>query len=343
MYFGSFDPDYSRNRIIIKGLIENKVNVFQCKSEGLIFFRYFKLIKDFLKEKNNFDSVVVGFPGHYDVPLAFILGKIFKKKVFFDIFASTYETYVLDRKVAKKNSFKSRLYYFVDWLGLHLATYVITDTLAHGKFYSHLYKINPEKQIVVYVGSDDDYFYPRNIKEETDVLFYGSYQPLQGAAVIIEAAAHLPSVKFKMIGDGQTRKAAENIAKELMLNNVEFVDWMPLERLAEEISKAKICLGIFGKTQKANIVIPNKVYDYLASAKPVITAKTEATQELLETDTNSVLTELGNSQDLVLAIRDLIKNANNRLRIAKAGNNLSKTKLIPNYIVRNLVSRLNEK
>lgn len=340
-YFGSYDPDYARNRIIVKGLKANGVKVYQCQASGLIFSRYLKLLKYFIKYKDQCHAIIVGFPGHYDVPLAFILGKLFAKKTFYDVFASTYETYVLDREVIKKDSLRSRFFYFIDWFGLKLADYVIIDTLAHGKFYSKLYGLSSEKQILVYVGSDTDYFFPRKVKEETDVLFYGSYQPLQGAEVIIKAASLLPKIKFKMIGEGQTRKYCEDLAKKLKLKNVEFVDWLSLEKLAKEISKAKITLGVFGVSPKANIVIPNKVYDYLASSKAVITGNTDAARELLENYKNAVLVPMGNYLVLAKEISELII-AKKRQNIAENAHKLFIDKFKPALIVKRLVFKINE-
>lgn len=341
-YFGSYDPKYARNRIIKKGLIVNKIQVFEVTSSGLLPTRYLNLTLQFLKHKNQVNSIIVGFPGHYDVPLAYVLGKIFSKKVIYDIFASTYETYVLDRKVVRKNSFRSKFFYSLDWLGLKLADHVVIDTLAHGKFYSKLYGLNPTKQILIYVGSDADYFYPRKVKEETDVLFYGSYQPLQGVDVIIKAASTLPKIKFKMIGEGQTKKSIEGLARKLNLKNVRFVNWLSIEELAQEIAKAKITLGIFGNTQKANVVIPNKVYDYLASKKCVITKDTEAVREVLTANVNAMLVK-GEHNDLTEAIRGLVNNSEKRFKVAQAGYEFSDKKFRPEVLVTGLVKAISQK
>ena len=342
-YFGSYDPDYARNRIIIKGLKANGVKVYQCQASGLIFSRYLKLLKYFIKYKDQCHAIIVGFPGHYDMPLAYILGKIFGKKVVFDIFASNYETYVLDREVVKKGSLRSKFFYLLDWLGLKLADYVIIDTLAHGRFYSRLYDLAPKKQILIYVGSDTDYFYPRKVDEKTDVLFYGSYQPLQGADVIIKTASKLPEVKFKMIGEGQTKGYCQNLAKELKLKNVEFVSWLQLERLAEEVSKAKITLGIFGTSIKANVVIPNKVYDSLSCRKAVITAETSAAREILINGVNAVLVAPANSSVLAESIVNLLEDTKMRNKLAKNAYKLSIKNLIPRQIVKNLLVFIDEK
>ncbi len=336
-YFGSYDPNYSRNRIIKKGLEANGVKVFENRASGLVFIRYAKLISSFIKLRNQISYIIVGFPGHYDIPLAFLLGKVFTKKVYYDMFASTYETYVLDRKVTVKNSFKAKFYYFLDWLGLRLADYVIIDTRAHGKFYKKLYGLDLKKSILIYVGSDPDSFHPRKVKETTDVLFYGSYQPLQGTDVIIRAAAKLPKVKFKMIGEGQERNMAEDLVKNFKLKNVEFVNWLSTNELSEEIGKAKINLGIFGKSQKAEVVIPNKVFDSIASNKTVITSNNKAIKEISKISLNQfALVESGNPLKLASKINFLLNNPELRKNIAANGFLLYKSLFRPKIVVKKL-------
>lgn len=341
-YFGSYDPNYARNKIIKIGLEHHGFKVYECQAQGRFITRYFKLTKCFLKNHQNFEAVIVGFPGHLDMPLAAILGKIFRKKVFFDVFASTYETYVLDRAVIKKNSASSKFFYFIDWLALHLANYVIVDTKTHGTFYRKIYALNIKKQIVVYVGSLEQIFKPRKVKEDTDVLFYGSYQPLQGADVIVKAASLLPNVKFKMIGRGQTKAYCEDLSKKLRSKNVEFLDWLPLKKLAQEIVKSKITLGIFGSSPKTEVVIPNKVYDSLASAKPVITENTRAARELLINEFNAILIPARNASALAQKIDKLLKNPNLRQKIARNGYDFFVAKLKANLVVKNLILRIDE-
>jgi len=337
LYFGSYDPDYSRNRIIKKGLAANGLKVRGSQASGLIFVRYVKLLMSFLRVRKQICAIIVGFPGHYDVPLAFLLGKLFGKKVYYDIFASTYETYVIDRKVVNKYSTRAIFFYFIDWIGLKLADNVIIDTKAHGVFYRQLYGLNLKKTILVYVGSDPDYFYPRKLKETTDVLFYGSYQPLQGTDVIIKAAAKIPKIKFKMIGDGQERKSAEHLVKKFKLKNVEFTNWLPISKLSEEITKAKICLGIFGKSQKAEVVIPNKVFDAIASKKTVITSNNKAIREINDlSQKHLVLVEPDNPLKLASKIDIFLKNDEARRKYATNGYLLYKSLFTPKSVVKNL-------
>lgn len=335
-YFGSYDPEYARNRIIKKGLEANGSQIYECNAQGIVFRRYLKLTRLFLTSVNKFDCLIVGFPGYFDIPLAFVLGKIFGKKVFYDIFTSTYETYVLDRKVIEKNSLRAKFYYIVDWLGLRLANFVLVDTLAHGRLYSKTYGLNRKKQVLVYVGSDPDYFHPRKVKEETDVLFYGSYQPLQGVDIIIKAASMLPKDKFKMVGQGQMRNAVEKLANKLSVNNVEFVNWLSLADLAIEIAKAKICLGIFGESQKAKLVIPNKAFDAIASKKALITSDTTAAREVFSNNTTVCLIPSADSRQLTMAINRLLRNSRERHTLANESYKLYKKSYQPEKVVRRL-------
>src|SRR3989344_8962165 len=106
-YFGSFLADYSRNKILIQGLKENNCEIIFCQDSSYGVSHYLKLVKYFIKIHKKCDVILVGTIGLYDIPLAWILGKVFGKKVIFDAFISFYDTYVFDRKVIKKNSFKA--------------------------------------------------------------------------------------------------------------------------------------------------------------------------------------------------------------------------------------------
>jgi glycosyltransferase involved in cell wall biosynthesis len=336
-YFGSYDPAYSRNKVIIRGLELNNRDVYQCSFSGPFFSRQFELISRFLKVHKSVTSIIVGFPGHYDLPMAFLLGKIFGKRVIFDIFASKYETYVLDKKIISKYSPAACFFYLIDRLDVLLADYISIDTKSHGEFYKRLYKLSKNKMVLVYVGTDNRVFHPKNSKETNDVLFYGSYQPLQGVDVIIAAAKLLPLVRFKLIGRGQTKDMAKLTVRKEKIKNIEFVDWLPIEKLATEISKAKVVLGIFGSSEKAKVVIPNKVYDGLACQKAIITLETSAETELLQNGKNCVFIKRADPQELKSAIEKLLNNSKYREGIAKFGYSFYINNLTPEKVIENLL------
>lgn len=304
-YFGSYDPNYSRNQINMGGLIENGINIIECRSNGPFVKRYLSLFHKFFKTRDNFSSVIVGFPGWHDLPLAFVLGKIFNKKVIFDVFTPMHETFYMDRKQVRAGWF----YKLYDWINFKLSDYVLADTKTHLKVYCKNYGLNKKKGVVIYLGSDDHFFKPISRKETTDILFYGSYQPLQGVEHIINAASYLKDYKFKLIGKGQTKAKIEVLVKEKKLRNILFADWVSVVELADEIARAKIVLGIFGESEKALSVIPNKVYDGIACQKVVVTKKTTASLELFS-QKGCILIE--NDKELIDAIKLYMSNSNLR-------------------------------
>jgi hypothetical protein len=72
----------------------------------------------------------------------------------------------------------------------------------------------------------------------------------------------------------------QGLAKAMDLLNVTFLSFIPVSQLPFHIQKADLVLGIFGDTEKSQRVVPNKVYEGLAMAKPVITGDSPASESL---------------------------------------------------------------
>ena len=136
--------------------------------------------------------------------------------------------------------------------------------------------------------------------------------------------------------------AEQGVEKKLNLKNVEFVNWLPLEKLATEIAKAKISLGIFSKSEKANVVIPNKVYDALATKKAVISASTKAMAEIINSNPGSIiLVDKDNSEKLAQKLEDLLGDSVARRKYAINGYKLYKKIFTPEKVVKNLYKNFN--
>jgi glycosyltransferase involved in cell wall biosynthesis len=116
------------------------------------------------------------------------------------------------------------------------------------------------------------------------VLFYGQFIPLHGVPTIIEAARRLRQqpVDWLLIGRGQESPRICQMLDADPLPRLRWIEWVDYATLVEHIRAADVCLGIFGTSEKAASVIPNKVYQVLASGKPVITRDSAAIRELLD-------------------------------------------------------------
>jgi glycosyltransferase involved in cell wall biosynthesis len=350
MYFGTYEKNYPRNRIMIKGLQRNDIEVIEChlplweKSEDKTgkFFKsktkiilnliknYSKLIKIYKKSKKS-DTIIVGYPGQFDMILARILAP--RKKIIFNPMISMYDTIVLDRKLFKKKSIPAKLTLILDKLSCKLANKVILDTPEHARYFEKEIKVNKKKLRVVPVGADDDIFTPLKVEknDEINILFYGKFTPIHGIEYILKAAKILetnPKIKFTIIGKGQTHKKILELYNQLNLKNIKFIDWVPYDKLPIEINKSDICLGgHFGLGDKAGRVIPNKTFQMIATKKPVIVSNSIASKEGgLINNKNSLFCERGNTKEIVDKINKLIQDKKLSQDISENGYNIYKEK-----------------
>jgi glycosyltransferase involved in cell wall biosynthesis len=307
-YFGTYEGDYPRNRVMIKNLRKSGVEVMEChvplwerqsdKSGSYLaplslirvfcqlLFSYLLLVGRFFR-MGNFDYMMIGYIGQLDVFLARCLLFFRRRPLVFNPLISLYDTLVVDRGIFGEGTFTARILYRMDRWSFQLADLIVLDTNAHIEYLSRLLKVDKKKFVRIFVGADEDIFYPREQVNHKDgrfrVLFYGKFIPLHGIHHILNAAKELEndqSIQFRVIGHGQLSEAIHTLAERLDLRNVDFIDWVPYEMLPREIAEADLCLGIFGHTEKAQRVIPNKVFQALACGKPVITSDTVAIHEL---------------------------------------------------------------
>lgn len=97
------------------------------------------------------------------------------------------------------------------------------------------------------------------------------------------------------------------LATELNCKTIEWIDWIDYEHLPDEIHGADICLGIFGETDKAARVIPNKVFQVVACGRPLVTADTPPVRDFLGDAPNVRLVPPGDDVGLLDAIEDLLR------------------------------------
>ncbi len=364
LYFGTYSRDYIRNRVIIRGLKENGVDVVECHYalwrgveprinefkglKGLIrlSFNFFKayiiLTFKIFSTTSKPDFIIVGYTGHFDIPLAFIVSKILRRPLAFDFHVSLWDTFVMDRKIIKKGSLFEKILRGIDRTSLILPDIIFLDTSSHIEFVSNEFKINKGKFRRFWVGEEDDFFYPVKTEKfkEFTVIQFGGFIPLHGTEYIIEAARILKDekIKFLLVGKGQCFKEIRELSSGL--KNVEFTGWVEPEKLPELISKCHISLGIFGDTDKARRVIPNKIYESIACKIPVITGDTPAIREVFTHKKDIYLCKMMDGKSIADAIITLKNDERLREKIASNGYKLFLEKFTPFKIGKDVIEEL---
>jgi glycosyltransferase involved in cell wall biosynthesis len=309
LYFGTYDRAYPRNTQVISCLrgagvdvVEHHVSVWEGRQDnwaaGLAAaLRVAVSELRLFRRPKGFDALIVGYPGHFDFPAARWAAR--GRPVIFNPLVSLADTLVSDRGRFRRGSFAARTLEAVDRRAFKSADLVVADTEAHADFLSALTRVGRSRFAVCFVGAEERLFQPAWAwPERFTCLFVGKLIPLHGVDTILEAAQFAPEIPFRIVGSGQLEsRLAERPA------NVEWVPWVEYEHLPAEFARAGCSLGIFGTSDKARRVIPNKAYQALASGTPLVTGDTAAARELLVDGESALLVPPGDAAALADAVR----------------------------------------
>ena len=249
------------------------------------------------------DALLVGYPGHFDVPAARRVAR--GRPVVFNPLVSLADTFVSDRRRFRPGSVPARLLETVDRRALRAADLVVADTASNARHLRELGGLEPERTAVCFVGAEERLFHPvwRRPKQFT-ALFVGKMIPLHGLETVLDAARIAAEIPFRIVGNGQL----EHLLRARP-PNVDWVPWVDYERLPGELGDAGCALGVFGRSEKAARVIPNKAFQALACGTPLVTADTPAARELLVDGESALLVPPGDAEALAVAIRALAADA----------------------------------
>ncbi len=255
----------------------------------------------------------MGYPGHFDVPAARRLAR--GRPLIFNPLVSLSETLVTDRGRFSEGSAAAAVLRHVDRIALRRADLVVADTAQNAAFLAELGGIPRERVDVCFVGAEERLFRPGwQPRERFHALFVGKLIPLHGLETILAAAALAPEIPFRLVGSGQL----EGLLADRPAN-VEWIDWVEYEELPAELQSAGCALGVFGTSEKAARVIPNKAFQALACGTPLVTADTPAARELLRDGESALLVPAGDPAALAAAVRRLAADAALARRIGDGG------------------------
>lgn len=334
-YFGTYRAEYARNQILIEGLRRAGIEVTECHEtlwQGVedrvntasggwmrptFWWRMLKIYAQLLRKYrqiSEYDVLVVGYPGHFDVFLARLLSNLRHKPLVWDVLNSLY-LITTERGIQQRSRFTVEMIRRVERLACQLPDMLLLDTNQFIKWFQRNHNVDPSRFRLVRIGADDRYFHPLEMTEQTQsrtnirVIYYGSYIPNHGVGFIIEAARLLEgeAILFEMIGTGPERRRVQALAEQYNLQHVHFIDWLEREELAVHIARTDLVFGVFGTTQQNLLTNNNKIYEGFAMRKPVVSARTPALPDILEHGVHLYLCERGDPQslaDAILALRD---------------------------------------
>src|SRR5512133_2353617 len=326
LYFGTYERDYPRNAQVISCLRragveveEHHVGVWEGNRQnwragiGTIARLSLAELRLLRRPPGDFDVVVVGYPGHFDLAAARRAAR--DRPVVFNPLISLADTFVADRERFRDGSLPARALRAIDRHALREADLVVADTRANANHLAELADLRPESVEVAFVGAEERIFKPGWAAEGPfTALFVGKLIPLHGVETILGAARAAPELRVRIVGSGQLDSLLEGKPA-----NVERVRWVEYEQLAQELHRAGAALGIFGTSDKALRVIPNKAFQALACGTPLVTADTPAARELLVHEHSALLVPPGDPTALADALLRLAADPELARHLASGG------------------------
>jgi len=306
LWWGRFDPDYSRNRIIRQLLSDLGWRIGD--------------FRPILSAAGDVEATLRGMPApalvwvpcfrQRDAGAAARWAKRCGVPMIFDPLISAWDKQVFERGKIGADGLRSRRLRKRESALFAAADLVLIDTELHGEFFKEAFGLEPGRVAVVPVGAEEPLFHPAPMRplegRPVEVLFYGSFIGLHGPECIVEAARLYdgPPVRWTLLGDGPHRTSCERLAEGL--ETVSFEPWDPYTERPSRIHRADILLGVFGTSAKAGRVIANKVYQSLACGRPVITRESRAYPEKLRTAPDPGLAQIpaGDPGALAATVRD---------------------------------------
>src|SRR3989344_567879 len=367
--FGTYDKNYTSNKLILQGLRENQIEILEINAHTAVTrldkkqeMSWYQLLKRILVKyrilieilKNwqkirTVDVIYVGYPGHFDVLLAYPLAKLFSKKLVFNPLLIFYTGFSEEQGILKKKSLLAQIIKMGETLIYNLCDLVFADTPFQKEYLIRDFSVPEKKLRVLPIGADDRYYQYTpytNLSKKINVVYYGLYSPIHGVEYIIAAADILktdPDIKFTMVGNrGHTFDVNLAKANELRFTNAKFYYDLPLEKHPPLIQEADMFLGFLQKHPSVDRVIPNKIYQGLALGKVVLTADAPVVRSLFTHKKNMYFCIPGSTDALVKAILELKNNPKLRQEIAENGHSLYQEKYTPRAVGKQMMAYISE-
>jgi len=278
LYLSTYRPNYIRTEVLLELMKKNGIRVTEVLS-GNSKWKYLKVIHALIRHQKDHDLVFVAFRGHEILPLI----KMFARRpVIFDFFVSAYDTLCFDRRIVRPQSLVGKCLKCYDRFLCKISSVVLVDTKIHKEYFEA--KFRAHNVDYLYVGCNRELFTPMNIGRCTSkfvVFWYGVANPVHGVDVVLRSAKLLENsgTLFRLVGP--VRMKYRHLIEELQLKNVEFVDFIPYEKLPAEINSSDLCLGgHFSDKDKARRTIAGKTFQFLSCQKPTIVGDDVANREL---------------------------------------------------------------
>jgi len=301
----SFDDDFGQNVEVIR--------VKNVKQSGNYVKRSYSYIEYFIKTLFLAKSKI----RHIDIIIATspqiltgYLGALLKKKnipFILDI-RDLWPDAMVSLNLTTENSFIYKILKKIEIYMYKKATRIIINSPAFKK------DINKyvDKKIDLITNGLDDYFFnffskesPREIKngDKIKIVYAGNLGIAQDIKILTEIDEKISeNFIFKLIGDGSQKEEIEKTIKKKNINNIMLYPPKARRELIEDYQNADAFFVHLKKLPMFEKTIPSKIFEYVATKKPVIYGLEGVAKDIMDELNGSYPFEPGNVKSLEAAL-----------------------------------------
>lgn len=309
-------PDYIRGNSLCAALAQSpQIELQHATNISTGARRYLEMLRRLVRlhRSSPADVYILGFRGH---EVGWLVRCITRgTPLILDAMMSPYAALKEERKLGWAGRWLAPVWYRYERHLLHSCEAVLTDTDSHSKYYCETFGLPQDKVSSVPVGAVEvlpQSSHNRSRSSDADVpvfrvLFYGSFLPLHGISVILEAASHLRELPIEFHFIGGTSSQGRDLVDECRRREIEnytYRPWVPFDSLLkDEIPGADLCLGgPFGATPQAQRVITGKTSQCLAMGKATVIGRIDEDHGFIDR-VNCLLVKQGDAVALANSIR----------------------------------------
>jgi glycosyltransferase involved in cell wall biosynthesis len=188
---------------------------------------------------------------------------------------------------------------------------------------------------IVYVpnGADTESFFPESRDNAARrrfgwgdrfvAMYAGAHGLANALSQLIDAAELLrdrPDILIACVGDGPERGRLEAEVARRALENIRFYGPQPKSAMAEIVNGSDVGVAVLQNNPTFRTVYPNKVFDYMSCARPVLLAIDGVARDLVcEQAGAGVYAEPENPHEIALALKTLADSADTCARLGDNG------------------------
>lgn len=221
-------------------------------------------------------------------------------------------------------------------------------------FKDHLiraWNVPSEKIAVVENGVDCELFRPRentnpirqqmNAQGKLVFSYIGTVGMAHGLKTLIDAASQMQqsasNVVFWVLGEGAEKEQIVSLARSRHLTNIRFIDQQSREKIPDYISASDACMVLLKKSELFKTVLPTKMLEFMACARPTIVGVDGYARQLVEDANAGIWVEPENPTALANAVTRLAQDESLRYSLGNNGRdcvqqNFTRQRSAQNYI-----------